>query len=199
MVNNRRLEQIIKQRTVWAMTLLFYHENTTTTTSTTHTVHSLSLSLCLSLSAICKQRNKHRGQLTHTHTHTHTHTGSESLTQTCKVMLIKGTLWLWWCRIRFPLTFLCTFAWITSSGWLNPNKKITKKKQKKRKTSSCFGSCLIPDGEVAWWKNAAGAFGQDGEGKTLRSRVCRSCQWADALLEVLSCDWDTTKTARYSE
>lgn len=116
-----------------------------------HLHHTYSLYHTFCLSAICKQRNKHRNQVTHTHTHT----GSKPLPQTCKAKLIKGPLWLWWRRVRFPLTLHTAplHKYLQAADWTRKEKKSN---------VFLFGSGLIPDGEMSWWKNSAGAFGQDG-------------------------------------
>lgn len=124
---------------------LFYTVNNNNT-STTHTP---------SLILFVSQQYESKETSTGTKWHTHTHTGSKSLLQTCKAKLIKGPLWLWWRRVRFPLTLHTAplHKYLQAADWTRKEKKSN---------VFLFGSGLIPDGEMSWWKKSAGAFGQDG-------------------------------------
>lgn len=74
------------------MMWLFYIVNNTNTSTT----HTFSLILFVSLSpSLSNMQTKKTSD---------TQTGSKTLPQTCKAKLIKGPLWLWWRRVRFPLT-----------------------------------------------------------------------------------------------
>lgn len=81
-----------------------------------HHTYSLSHTFCLSLSVSEQYANKETSD---------TQTGSKTLPQTCKAKLIKGPLWLWWRRVRFPLTLHTAplHKYLQAADWTRKEKK----------------------------------------------------------------------------
>lgn len=103
------------------MTWHFCPEKNTNTSNHYHTIQYTPSPLSLS-NMQTKSKETRRGAKCGTHT------GSESLTQTCKAVLIKGPSWLWWFDAGFISHSLCT-----QHLCINNFKPLTEqKKQKKR-------------------------------------------------------------------
>lgn len=127
----------------------------------TYSIHPLFLFVSLSQQHANKGKETSTGAKRHMHKIKITYTDMQSNAdkRPTPTLMVQGS---------FPThSAHSTSAWITCR-WVN-------KKQRKEKNVFLFGSCLIPDGGKAGWKNAAGAFGQDGKENSC-SRVSVSCQ-----------------------